>query len=212
MSLRYTAPIALLAAMCLISAAATAQTNPTKVGVVRIDRVFTQMQETQDLNAKRNADSKRLQAEFAIQKDRVQSLKEARDQLKPESPQYLERNKEYMDEAVKLDAWMRIQEVELGRATKTQTRTLYQKIVSAVAEVAQQQGLDLVLNDHRVDMPTDQQFEQMRPEQFQQFREALSAQNVVYAGPKTDITADVLALLNSRYTAQGKPGTAPTKP
>lgn len=175
---------------------APAQDTPAKVAVANTARIFNEMQETRDLKQKLESERKRLEGEERERKDKIQSLRDARNLIKPDAPQYQQKNHELLEEAIRFDVWGKMVQADVQRNQRVQMKALFDKIQAAINEVATQKGFDLVLSDQRPEIPDD-------PEQLtlDQLRTLINARTVLYAGPKVDITNDVLAALNAKYTA-----------
>lgn len=188
-------PIALFLGLAMVLPV-RAQDAAIKIAVANTARIFNEMQETRDLKQKLEGERKRLENEERERKEKIQSLRDARNLLKSDSPQYQQKNRELLEEAIKFDVWGKMLQAEVQRNQRVQMKHLFDKIQAAVNEVAAKKGFDLVLSDQRPEIPED-------PEQMtlDQLRAMINARTVLYAGPKVDITNDVLALLNAKYTA-----------
>ena len=68
---------------------------------------------------------------------------------------------------------------------------LYDKIEAAIAEVAQKNGIDLVISDNRQEIGN---VEEITSEDL---RRALGIRNVLYAGKTADISENVILLLDA---------------
>src|SRR3954469_11314673 len=142
-------------AACLLSfaAVAPAQQEATKVAVCNPARVFGEMQETKDLKQKIENQQKQLKAEIEARQGKVKDLQAQRDLLKPDSPQFVEADKEFMKQAIEFDTWSKITQAQLQGEQKQQMKSLFDKIVQATDEVAKAKGIDLVISDQRPDLP-----------------------------------------------------------
>ncbi|MGH7215231.1 MAG: OmpH family outer membrane protein, partial [Tepidisphaeraceae bacterium] len=119
--------------------------------------------------------------------------------LKPDSPQYGDRNKELLQAAVDLKVWGELMQQDLQRSQKQQMKSLFEKIEEAITEVAQQKGVDLVIAEQRPELP-----ESIDQISVDQLRMLINQRNVLYATPKADISNEVIALLDSKYKAGRK--------
>jgi Skp family chaperone for outer membrane proteins len=191
--------IALLATLviCLTSAAAMAQ----NIGIVNPGRVFADMQETKDLKAKLEIDRKNLETEVQQRQQKVKDLQAARDLLKQDSPQYQQADQSFMSEAIQFDTWSKITQATLQGQQKQQMKSLFDKIVTATQQVAQQKGIDLVIADQRAEDINTQQLN------VEQLRAMLNGRNILYSSEKVDLNAAVVAALDANYKASG--GAAP---
>jgi Skp family chaperone for outer membrane proteins len=193
--------VAILAAAPLLAA------EGTRIAVANTARIFSEMQELKDLRAKLQSEQKLLAGASAEKQDKLKAMQAARDTLKTDSPQYQEKNAEWLKAAIEYEAWGKINEADMQRNQKLQMRRLFEKIAQAVAEVAKQKGYDLVLTDQHPDLP-----DELDRISLDQLRNLINSRNVLYAGEKVDISDDVLAFLDARYRAgaKGQPSAAAT--
>lgn len=187
-------PVVLLAALAL-AAPARAQEN-LKIAVVNTARIFSEMQETKDLKQKIENDRKTLDAADQQKQQALAAKKQARDLLKVDSPEFQSRNEEYVKAAIEYRAWKELTQMEIDRSQKTQIKTLFEKIESAVNEIASQRGLDLVLAEQHPEIPPV-----LDAITLDQLRAMIAGRNVLFASQKADISAEVIALLDAKYKA-----------
>jgi outer membrane protein len=183
--------LGLILATLVLPAVAAAQ---SKIGVVNTARIFNEMQETKDLQAKLQQDRDRLADEERQKRGHLQALRESRDQLKPESPQFQERNQELLKASVEFEVWGRMMQANVQRQQKQQISRLFDKIEDAVQEVARSKGLDLVIAQQAVELPPD--LEQINVEQL---KAIINQRNVLYAADGLDISNEVITRLDAKY-------------
>jgi Skp family chaperone for outer membrane proteins len=191
---------AIAAALITLGASASsarAQGAP-KIATASPARIFVEMKETKDLRQQLEAQTGQLQNDAKNRQQKVKDLQAARDLLKPDSPQYAEAERAFMQEAIQFDTWTKITQAQLQGQQKQQMKQLFDKIVAATAEVAQQQGYDLVLADQRPELP-----ENLGMINVEQLRQLLNQRNVLFENEKVDISSAVIANLDSKYNASG---------
>ena len=171
---------------------------PAKVAVVNPARCFAEMQETKDLKAKLENDQKQLKAEVEQRQGKVKDLQAQRDLLKQDSPQYKQADETFMKEAIEFDTWSKITQAQLQGQQKQQMKSLFDKIVAATQEVAQQRGIDLVIADQRPDLP-----ENLAAINVEQLRGILNGRNIMFASQRVDLSQEVIAALDAKYRAGG---------
>src|SRR5215212_10637420 len=177
---------------CSMVSQARAQ-NAAKIATVNAARVFNEIQEKKDLTAKMENDQKSLQAADVDKKTKLKDLQSAREALKPDAPQYEQANKDLMQAAVDYEVWQRIQGANIQRMQKQQMLNIFNKITTAVGEVAKQKGLDLVIAEQRPEVQ-DAQLEQMTVDQL---RIVINQRNVLFSNPTVDISNDVIAAMDA---------------
>jgi len=184
----------ILGAMLFSGASAMAD---IKIAVANAGKIFSEIKEKKDWEQKMVADQKTLQDTAFQKQQKVKSLTEQRDNLRTDSPQYADKDKELQTAKIDLEVWAQIQQAEQQRTNKIQTKALFDKIVNAVAEVATSKGLDLVLADQHPEMPDNF----MDQATLEQVRALLGQRNVLYSSPQVDITQDVITSMDAKYSA-----------
>jgi Skp family chaperone for outer membrane proteins len=199
-------PVAVLALTAGLTApAAHAQSaSPTKVAVVDTFRVLKDMQEFKDSMVKWQNDGRTFQGENEKRKADLVNLQNTRDQLKPDSAQYSEANQKLLRASIEYENWGRITQIELQRSQKQQVRAMFERIQAAAADVAKQQGFDVVVAAQKPDMAGID-----NPQvTIDNLKNAISQFNVLYADPKNDVTNMVIATLDAKYKSGGGAPTA----
>jgi Skp family chaperone for outer membrane proteins len=180
--------------LILPASPATAQTTAPKVAIANPTRIFNDVQETKDLQAKFKTDQDALAVQKKERELKLQDLKQLRDNLKPDSQQWSEKNQELLRQAVEYEVWMRMTTSELERQQKLQMKAIFDKIMDATAQVATAKGIDLVIAEFAPELP-----ENLNDIQANQLREVLVRRNVLFNAATADISADVIAAMDARY-------------
>src|SRR5262245_27634749 len=94
---------------------AAAQNTPTRVAIANPARIFNEIQETKDLQAKFNNDLSALNVQKKEKELKLNDTKSARDAVKPDSTTWAERNEELMRLAVEYEVWQRVTQADLER-------------------------------------------------------------------------------------------------
>ena len=184
----------ILAGMLISGANALAD---VKIACANAGKIFSDIKEKKDWEQKMLQDQKTLQDTAFQKQQKVKSLQEQRDNLRTDSPQYADKDKELQSAKIDLEVWAQIQQAESQRTNKMQTKALFDKIVNAVAAVATAKGIDLVIADQHPEVP-DNFMEQATLEQV---RALLGQRNVLYSSPQVDITQDVITQMDADYSA-----------
>lgn len=191
--------LTVLATLFAAAVPAGAQDRPLKIAIANPARVFSDIQETKDLRGKMENLRKGLAAEDQQRKAELNDLQTQRQQLKPDSPQYAEKNKELLQKAIEYETWGKMQQANMQHEQKLQMKTLFDKIEVAVAEIAKQRQIDIVIAEQKPDFPDD-----IDAINVDQLRMLINQRNVLYAAPEQDISNEVIALLDARYRESGK--------
>lgn len=193
---------ALLSLLCLglfALPAAAQEAGATKVGVVNTARVFNEMAETKDL-----ANKMAGERDAYLQKDKekqaeLAGLKGARDNLKPSSADYREAEQKYIEAGVRYKAWQETMQLDVQRRQKQQIKSLFEKIEAAVAEVAKQKGIGLVISQQKPELPETDKMESVSLEEL---RARINQRNVLFAIPQIDLSDEILAVLDRNFQSK----------
>lgn len=190
-------PLALCAlalTLSLCAAPSRAQTTAGKIAICNPAKIFNEIQETQDLKAKLESEVKMLDGQRTERQLKIKDAQAARDQLKSDAPGWAERNQELLRLAIEFDVWQKAMQADLESQQKRQMKGLFDKITLAVAQVAQQKGIELVIAEQRPELP-----ENMDQIQVNDLRARLTARNVLYNNPQVDISNEVIAAMDAAY-------------
>jgi Skp family chaperone for outer membrane proteins len=186
-----------LAAIALIATAASAQTN---VGVCNPNKVFDKLDEKKVILDQMQQRKSRIEAEIKQRREEAAEIERQRNDMRPGTPQWEEKNNLLAQKAVEFEVWGRIQQANMARQEKQLVIDLYNKIRTATKTVAQQKKLDIVLSERRPELPEKEQLEKLTPDQV---RQLISQHDVLYMDEKLDITMDVVAQLNKDFATGG---------
>ena len=194
-------------AVLLLLALALPAAGQAKVATANPARIFNEIQETKDLQAKFNADLGALNEERKQKELQINDTKAARDSLKPDTAQWAERNKELVRLAVEYKAWQEIVQADLERQQKMQMRAIFDRITETVGQVAASRQIDLVIAEVKPELP--ESLDQMNTNDL---RARLISRNVLFSVPQVDISNDVIAAMDAKYKGggAGTAGAAPT--
>ncbi|HEY8668130.1 MAG TPA: OmpH family outer membrane protein [Tepidisphaeraceae bacterium] len=200
MMLRTQLSALLLVTLGLIVPAAQAQEAPAKIAVVNTAKVLEDMKETKDLMADMGKENDRLKAEDEVRRKKVQAFQSERDSIKADQPQYATKNEEFLKAAIEYEAWGKITQAAVQRDQKLKLKMLFDRIAVTVTEIAKAKGLDLVIVDQHTDVD-ERSIDKVSTEQL---RALLNQRNVLYVTSRLDISAEVLARLDEKYSTTGK--------
>jgi Skp family chaperone for outer membrane proteins len=187
-------PLVVLAAFILMVASPVRAQQGPRVAVANPARIFQQLQETHDIEEKLKADLANLQQEARRRQDDLKAKRDAREQVRPDSPEFHERNKEFIEASTEFEVWNKVVQLETERNRKLMIKRVYDKITEGVAEIAKQRGIDIVLAE--INSELTKSIEQMT---LQELQNSLSTRNILYAADAVDISQDVIALLDAKY-------------
>lgn len=169
---------------------------PLKIATANTSKIFRGMKETTDVQARLDAQRKALAKEEQSRRQKVEDLRSQLELLNPDAPQYEQANQEFMEEAIEFKNWGEVGQAQLARVEKVQSKMLFDKITSAIAELAKERGIDLVV----AEQPAFN-IERMTSEQLTQ---AMAQRQVLYTSAAADLTGDVIARLDEQFNAAKK--------
>ncbi len=177
----------------LAEAQAAGPAVATKLAVVNPAKIFNELQETQDLKKAMESKHVTLQSQENDKRSKLRDLQNARDSLKPDAPQYADRNKELMQAGVEFEVWGKMMQADLQREQKMQMKSLFDKIIQAVKEVADAKGLDIVISKGP-EFP-----ESIENLSIDETRLLINSRIVLFANSSVDISSDVIATMDAKY-------------
>jgi Skp family chaperone for outer membrane proteins len=188
--------------------AAPQQDRPVRTAVVNMRRVFTEIQEAKDIQARIRQDEQRINAEGKTKADELQKMKAEGGNFRPGSDQYEEWRTRFMRVSIQNQAWAEMAKQEIDWRVKRQSRDMYDKITAAVGEYATSNQIDLVLSDHQPPL-SDAELEKIPTDQI---GVVMDRRRIIYASKYADISDAIIASLDAKYKAgggQGPVGQAP---
>ena len=206
------AAVAMLFAALAVPSVASAQA--ATVGSVNVQKVFSDIKQTKDLENTLKAKGAELTTQQNSAQQDITAKKASRDQFKPGTDTYDRANAELSRSATQYQVTLQIAQQELVREQKMQTKMIYDKIVAAVGELAKEKGYTMITAQVTPPEPSDDQFDRLTAEQLINL---LRQQNLLYVDPAADLTAEVVTRLDAKYaspqgTAAPAPAAAPTTP
>lgn len=178
--------------------AQAAQAKPVRIAVANPARIFNEMQETRSLQARMAEEQKKFVATEREKRAQIEQIKQARDAMKPDHPQYDELNNQLLNASVEYKVWGEAEKARAEGRQKRQMRSLFDKVQAAIAEVAKEEGIDLVIADQRDPLPED--IDQIN---INQLKASILSKDVLYASKESDVSDKVLARLDARFKAAG---------
>jgi Skp family chaperone for outer membrane proteins len=193
---------ALAAVAMLLPTSVLKAQEAVKIGVCNPAKVFESMDERKVIEDKMKSERDKAAGEVNRRKQEVEDLQRQRNELRPESAIFQEKTNQMMEKAVQFEVWARMKQAEMDRSEKEQIKALYEKIRESCKEIATEKKIDLILAERKPELPAN-----MEKLTADQVRQIISANDVLYANEKADITQMVIMRVNQKYAAGG--GIAP---
>ena len=195
-----------LAGMLMPGGSALAQANsatPAKVAVCDPLKVLGQILEGKDASARWKQQGDKLQAQATQAKDKLQSEADALKLIMPGSDEYETKLDQLTNDQANTQAWYQSAQMNLAREQRGEQKKLFDKILGGIKQVAQDQGVTVVINGSQPGFPETEKMD------ANAFVETIMLHICLYADTHLDITSDVVIELDKEYKAGGPAASAP---
>ncbi|MBN1488802.1 MAG: OmpH family outer membrane protein [Phycisphaerae bacterium] len=176
---------------------ATAQSTPAvtlPVGVVNMVRVFNDCEQTTAIKDRLSAERAGLEAEANQRKEKIAAKEKELDAYHPDSPEWTKCSEEMLQLQTSANVWAKMEEARVARVEKHWVEKNYNDITDAVAAVAKEHGLALVLMREELDLDIPD---------ANRLRLQIINRKVVYYDPQLDVTDAVLKKVNETFKVRG---------
>ena len=195
----------LAAAMVVGLAVSTPAAAALKVGVVDIVSVTNNYDRTKDANT----DIQVEQANFKVAADpKVKALEDVRlkrDGFNKGTKEWQQLDDQVLKTQAELSTWMQIERIKIERRHQEVLLDMYRQMTDAVSRIAKAKSIDLVFTTAFLEPP---QIDVDKAIGLQDLQKRIVGQRVLYPTAVTDITQDVLKILNDEYKAKKAAGKA----
>jgi Skp family chaperone for outer membrane proteins len=157
-------------------------------------KVLTQIQEYKDVMAKMKQDGDTLTNQVQVKKGQLQTEQDEIKLLLQSSDEYEKKVEKYTEDAADTQAWMQAMQVNFSRKQRIADKQLFDKVLKAISEVAQAQGVTLVMNCAHPDFPDSDKMD------INQFFQIMLLHTALYNDPKLDITQQVIIAMDKTYS------------
>jgi Skp family chaperone for outer membrane proteins len=192
------AALAVVAAVLAVHArSAVADDNmpPLKVAVCDPTKILPEIQEGKDLMAQVKQDQDTLQAQAKQKQDDLQSMSDKLKLMLVTSAEYQTDFDNLIEAQANAQAWLQANKVILARKERSEEQAMFDKILKAIAQVAQQKGCTLVVNSGQPPFPDVDHMD------AQAFFNTVMEHTCLYSDQALDITQDVIIAMDKSYTA-----------
>ncbi len=163
-----------------------------RIAVVNVAAVSEKYQKTTDLEAQFDALRRRLGQERDAMKDKLdRANRSLQEELKPGTEEYRQRRRDIAIMEAELQWFIDNEGQKVEKGLAESLRNIFDDIQAAVREIAEEQGIEIVLAADR--LPGDS------PDSPAQARQMILLQKVLYWKPEVDLTEAVVARLNKNY-------------
>jgi Skp family chaperone for outer membrane proteins len=168
-------------------AAGEKQIVPSKVAIVDVTKVLQNSKKHKQWQEKMTKNEGQMKAEFDKAKIDMDTLQKGMNSLKVGSKDYVDAMREFLDKKALLEAKDKFYQEKINMEMQQWTESLYVQMLDITAKVAQKKGIDIVLAQEQLDLPSPS---------LRDFMLSIRTKKVLYCGTQLDITDEVLALLD----------------
>ncbi len=168
----------------------------TTVAVVDMTRVFETAQMPKDLERIFGERKSEIETEARAKREKIDVIQKELDSgaFAQDSPDFADRILQMETLKLQGEHWLRSKERSLAGERKRYFEMLYKQVTQACQDVAQSQGIDIVLSDNPVDFSI--------PDASVLINQIL-AKKVVYASPRVDLTQLIISRFDNEYLRLG---------
>jgi Skp family chaperone for outer membrane proteins len=183
----------LAVALVWSSGHAQAPAAAAKYAVVDLERVLDQSQQSVDVQKMLADRAKQVQTELETRARAVQTKQADLTALHPDSPEAYKLEEEIDRLDVEHETIQKVDQAQLAQERNLWVAEGYKQAMTAIQQIAQDRGLDLVLFQDRFDPKAS-------PDDL---IARMAARKVLYAREYLDVTDEVLKLMNQQYQQRG---------
>ena len=162
-------------------------TPSSKIGTVSILKVFRDCKRSAAHRTEFNAEQNRIRAELQTLSKEIEAQEAGLRALKQDSSDYLAQRKELIDKRASLQAQQDFNKEQAILKQYKLSKELYNDILQITSELAEQKGLDLVLEKDEIDVLSLS---------VNEISQTISTHKVLYSGGCVDISDEVVARLD----------------
>jgi len=160
---------------------------PARIAVVSVRRILENSKKNAQWEAKARAEGEKIMAELDKLSKELQAIEADMATRKVGSSDYLKLMREGTEKQAILEAKDKGYQQELTLKQQQRIEELYQEIIAAVASVAKNKGVDLVIAKEEFQFPSTS---------LRELTLVIQTSKVLYNAEHMDITNDVLAVLD----------------
>jgi Skp family chaperone for outer membrane proteins len=160
---------------------------PARIAVVSVRRILENSKTNAQWEEKVRTEGEKIRAELDKLSKEIQAIEADMATRKVGSSDYLNLMRNGTEKQALLEAKDKFYQQELGVKQQQQIELLYQEIIVAVANVAKEKGVDLVVAKEEFQFPSTS---------LRELTLVIQTSKVLYHAEHMDITNDVLAVLD----------------
>ncbi|KPK47350.1 MAG: hypothetical protein AMK72_08565 [Planctomycetes bacterium SM23_25] len=196
------------AAMAVGLAVSASASAALKVGVVDIVTVTNDYDRTEDANNDIQVEQANFKAAAEPKVKALEDLRLKRDGFNKGTKEWQQLDDQVLKMQAEVNTWMQIERIKIERRHQEVLLDMYRQMTDAISRIAKQKAIDLVFTTAFLEPP---QIDVDKAVGLQDLQKRIVGQRVLYPTEVTDITQDVLKVLNDEYKARKQSSGAKTK-
>ncbi|KPJ72824.1 MAG: hypothetical protein AMS14_07075 [Planctomycetes bacterium DG_20] len=196
------------AAMAVGLAVSASASAALKVGVVDIVTVTNDYDRTEDANNDIQVEQANFKAAAEPKVKALEDLRLKRDGFNKGTKEWQQLDDQVLKMQAEVNTWMQIERIKIERRHQEVLLDMYRQMTDAISRIAKQKAIDLVFTTAFLEPP---QIDVDKAVGLQDLQKRIVGQRVLYPTDVTDITQDVLKVLNDEYKARKQSSGAKTK-
>jgi Skp family chaperone for outer membrane proteins len=165
-----------------------------KIAVCNPIKVLNEIQEGKDAMAKWKQEGDSLTDQATAKKSQLQSEQDALKLILPTSDDYEAKVETFIQHQADAQAWLQAAQMNMARKQRTEEKTMFDKILKTIGDLAQAQGISVVVNGANAEFP---ELDKMDANAFVQ---TILLHTALYADTKLDITQQVIIAMDKAYS------------
>ena len=197
-----------VALVALLAAPARAE---IKVGQVDIVTLVDNYERTKDAEADAKVEEANMKAAAEPKIKKIEEFRLQRDGFNKDSEEWRRLDDKAFEAEIELRTWLAVEQAKMVRKRRDTLLDIYRDIQKVVSRVAKEKGLDLVFAKAFL---TPGQIDVEQVQNLTDLKQHIVATALLFPGNVTDVTNEVLKILNDAYKASKKPaeGAPPKTP
>jgi len=163
------------------------QIQPAKIAVIAMSTLLEKNKKNTEWQEKASAEAKQINDTLEALSNEIKAIEAAMKTRKPGSSDHTKQKFEFMQKRAEIEAKDRFYQEDFQQKQKDWAEAMFQEVVSVIAKVAKEKGLDMVVAKEEYMFPSASANELIL---------TIKTSKILYHAEHMDITADVLAALD----------------
>lgn len=166
-----------------------------RVGVIDVERLFSELQQVKDVDALMKQRGEALRAEATRKLEAITQAQILLDQMQPSTPAGRRQAHKVLQAKVEYKGFLELLDLDTKREKLTWTADTYKKVIEAVEAVAKRRGMETVLSYYPPPPAKNRT--------LTSFQRDIFLRTVIYSAKNVDLTDEVIREADKSYVAAG---------